>query len=237
MKIKNFNLSNFKRMFLGAKKQRFFINEQLLRESFESCSSMSAENKRIYDTLLDSLKSTGSLPFELTSPEINFLQTNDISVWCDYLIYRYKFKVYPKIKKVSNFPVYLLIEPVSACNLRCKMCFQIDKTFTKKPYMGVMALDFFKKIIDEAAAGGTKAITLASRGEPTMNKNFSDMIKYTNGKFYEVKINTNGTRLTEEHCHAILSSGVTEMCFSIDAEKKELYEKIRVRGKPMEYLR
>ena len=102
MKIKNFNLSNFKRMFLGDKKQRFFISEQLLRQSFKSGSSLPTEDRLIYDILLSSLKTTGSLPFELTSPEINFLQTNDISVWCDYLIYRYKFKVYPKIKKLMK---------------------------------------------------------------------------------------------------------------------------------------
>tara|TARA_R110000824_G_scaffold394629_1_gene594605 strand:- start:104 stop:877 length:774 start_codon:yes stop_codon:yes gene_type:complete len=111
------------------------------------------------------------------------------------------------------------------------MCFQIDKTFTTKPFMGVMNMDLFKKIIDEAQAGGTKAITMASRGEPTLNKNFCEMMEYTKGKFFEVKVNTNGSKLTEEKCHAILSSELSELTFSIDAEKKELYEKIRVNGK------
>ena len=36
------------------------------------------------------------------------------------------------------FTSYLLVEPVSTCNLRCPFCFQSDKSFTKKPYMGVM---------------------------------------------------------------------------------------------------
>ena len=97
--------------------------------------------------------------------------------------------------------------------------------------MGVMSLEMFKKIVDEAVAGGTKAITLASRGEPLMNKDLPDMLEYAKGKFLEIKINTNGTRLTEKLCHDILSAEVNELVFSIDAEEKELYEKIRVRGK------
>ena len=97
--------------------------------------------------------------------------------------------------------------------------------------MGVMKLDLFKKIIDEIIIGGTKAITLASRGEPTLNKDLGEMLKYTKGKFFEVKVNTNGTKMTEKLCHDILSSGVTELVWSIDAPKKDLYEKIRLRGK------
>jgi len=153
-----------------------------------------------------------------------------LNKWCEYLIFRYKVRIYPGLKKVADFPIYILIEPVSACNLRCIMCFQIDKTFTKKQYMGTMKFDFFKKIIDEAVEGGTKAITLASRGEPTLNKNLGKMLEYSKDKFFEVKLNTNATLLTEELCHTILSTGVTELVWSIDAPEKELYEKIRVRG-------
>ena len=35
--------------------------------------------------------------------------------------------------------------------------------------MGVMDWDLFKKVVDEANEIGTGAITLASRGEPTMH--------------------------------------------------------------------
>jgi radical SAM protein with 4Fe4S-binding SPASM domain len=97
--------------------------------------------------------------------------------------------------------------------------------------MGTMSLETFKKVVDEAVAGGTKAITMASRGEPLMHKKLPEMLEYAKGKFLEIKLNTNGTRLTEQLCHDILSAGVNELVFSIDAEEKELYEKIRVRGK------
>ena len=232
MKIKNFNIPDFGRIFLGKKKNNKLVTYELIKKSYaDSKKDMSKEDKQVAEVILNSLKQAGSLPFDISPQEKHFLKNNKLEVWCDYLIFRYKLRVYPSLKKVAKFPVYMLVEPVSACNLRCVMCFQIDKTFTKKPYMGVMSLELFKKVIDEAHAGGTKAITMASRGEPLMNKNFAEMLEYTKGKFFEVKINTNGTRLTEELCHAILSSEVNELVFSIDAEHKELYEKIRVRGK------
>ena len=232
MKIKNFNIPDFGRIFLGKKNSTKIVTHKMFEKSYNLCKHiLSEEDKDVANTISTNLKANGSLPFEITPQERSFLKNNDITVWCDYLIFRYKLRVYPSLKKVAKFPVYLLIEPVSVCNLRCVMCFQIDKTFTKKPFMGVMSLELFKKVVDEAHAGGTRAITLASRGEPLMNRRFAEMLQYTKGKFLEVKINTNATRLTEDLCHAILSSEVNELVFSIDAENKELYEKIRVRGK------
>ena len=156
--------------------------------------------------------------------------------WLDYFLFRYKFRKFPKEKIVSEFPIYVLIEPTSTCNIRCTMCFQIDKSFTRKPFMGVMNLDFYKKIIDECVANGTKAITLASRGEPTLHPKLSEMLEYASGKFLEIKLNTNATRLNEKLIRKILESQVNEVVYSVDESKEEKYEKIRVGGKFNEVL-
>ena len=167
----------------------------------------------------------------LGSQEIQFLNSNKEEIWTEYLIFRYKFMIYPVEKTVSDFPIYVLIEPVSACNLRCTMCFQVDETFSgNSEYMGNMDINLFKKIIDELYEGGTKAITLASRGEPTMHAKFGEMLDYCKGKFFEVKMNTNATRLTDKLIHKILQSGVTDIVFSVDSYKKEEYESIRIGG-------
>ena len=116
------------------------------------------------------------------------------------------------------------------------MCFQIDKSFTRKPFIGVMNLDFYKKIIDECVANGTKAITLASRGEPTLHPKLSEMLEYASGKFLEIKLNTNATRLNEKLIRKILESQVNEVVYSVDESSEEKYEKIRVGGKFNEVL-
>jgi hypothetical protein len=199
--------------------------------------SISTEDWGVINALSLSVAQHGKFPFQWTPQEDAFIKNNDSSKWVDYLIYRFKFKIYPIIKRVSEFPVYLLIEPASACNLRCTMCFQVDKTFTKKPYMGLMDMDLYRRLIDEAVEGGTKAITLASRGEPTLHPRLGEMLEYaSHGKFIDLKLNTNATKLTDELCRAILRSDVNELVFSIDAHEKPVYESIRVRGKFDEVL-
>ena len=147
-----------------------------------------------------------------------------------YILFRYKFYIAGKNKINLGYPPYLLIEPVSACNLRCPFCFQTDKSFTKKPFMGVIDFDFFKKIIDQADKLKTGAITLASRGEPTMHKQFIEMLEYINQKenIFEIKTNTNGTYLTEKMCHAIFKNNVTQVVISSDHYIKEDYERLRL---------
>tara|TARA_A100001515_G_scaffold81178_2_gene64368 strand:- start:25636 stop:26772 length:1137 start_codon:yes stop_codon:yes gene_type:complete len=232
MKIKNFNIPDFGRIFTNDELGDSKLSLELYQKSYDLCKkNMDEEDIEVADLILKCLDENSSLPFDISPQEKSFLESNDLEKWCEYLVFRYKLKKYPEQRKVSKFPCYLLIEPVSACNLRCVMCFQIDKTFTKKPYMGVMPMDLYKKVVDQAVAGGTRAITLASRGEPLMHKQICEMLDYAKGKFFEIKINTNATKMTEEHCHAILSSNVTELVFSIDAERKDLYERIRVRGK------
>ena len=121
------------------------------------------KDQQILKEIINLLVKNGT--FFLSPQEMHFLDSNDKENWAEYLIFRYKMKYFPRKQLVYNFPIYLLIEPVSACNLRCIMCFQIDESFTSNyNFMGNMEIDLFKKIIDEAVEGGTKAITLSSRG-------------------------------------------------------------------------
>ena len=106
----------------------------------------------------------------------------------NHLIFRYKFRNFPLERIVTKFPIYVLIEPVSACNLRCPFCFQVDTDFTRKPYSGIMDMKLFRRVIDECEANGTGAITLASRGEPTLHPKLSEMFEYMSGKFLKLNL-------------------------------------------------
>ena len=147
----------------------------------------------------------------------------------NYLHHRYKFYKANKFHKEYDAPPYLLLEPVSACNLRCPMCFQVDKTFTRKPFMGMMKWELFTRIVDEAEELGVGSITLASRGEPTMHPKYSEMLKYIAKKknIFELKTNTNATFLTEEICHSLFQSGITTVVISADHYEKEKFEQLR----------
>ena len=137
-------------------------------------------DKEFIDFFLKNLK----IKFRLNKHEEIYILHNqkDINKVFNYLVFRNRFRE-SGAKKISfNSPTYLLIEPVSTCNLRCPFCFQTDKSFTKKPFMGVMDFDLFKKIVDEADNLKVGAITLASRGEPTLHKKYKEMIKYVGEK-------------------------------------------------------
>ena len=215
--------------FLSKENQGVVLDDQKLTKLSTSL-SLSQEDSAIVREMCDSFKEKNELPFPLTVQEKSYLRRHDESEWVRYLIYRYKFVLYPKRRIQSQFPIYLLIEPTSVCNLRCVMCFQVDKSFTKQPFMGMMDFDLFKRVVDEAVDGGTGGITLASRGEPTLHRQLPAMLKYLSGKFFEIKLTTNATKLTESLIHDIFQSGVDLVVFSVDAHQKEIYEQIRVRG-------
>lgn len=170
--------------------------------------------------------------FMVNAMEINELKSIEEKNFSRYLLYRYKYRFYAKKKKIGEYPPCLQIEPTSICNFRCVMCYQTDKSFSNKSngFMSNMSLDLYKKLIDEVE-GKVEAITLASRGEPTLNKDFKNMLEYSNGKFLALKINTNASMLNEKLIHSILSTDIQSIVFSADAADKETYEKIRVNGK------
>ena len=92
--------------------------------------------------------------FELSDQEFYWLKKNPTTLWPEYIEYRQRLKLSKLNHIVNQTPVYLLVEPTSVCNLACPMCFQADKTFTQKEFMGMMDIELFKKLIDEAASIG-----------------------------------------------------------------------------------
>jgi radical SAM protein with 4Fe4S-binding SPASM domain len=149
-----------------------------------------------------------------------------------YLFYRYRYDVFPQTKQLDDFPPCLQIEPTSICNYRCVFCYQTDSEFTlpRNGHMGMMDLDLFKRIVDQAE-GACEAVTLASRGEPFLCRDIKKMLAYMQGKFLALKINTNAWYLDEQKAHTILQSGVNTLVFSADAASEPLYSQLRVNGK------
>ena len=87
----------------------------------------------------------------------------------------------------------------------------------------------FKEVVDELE-GNVEGITLASRGEPTVNKDLPLMLAYLSGKFLATKINTNAFLLNEDLAHSILQTDLQTLVFSADAASEPLYSKMRVNG-------
>ena len=126
-----------------------FLAEIISQLKKDKEKKQSYEREEIFGKLIEDLGINKKSPghFFLQENEYNFLTQNKKSFWADYLVFRYKFKIYPSLKKLTSFPTHLIVEPVSYCNLKCPMCFQSDQTFTKKPYMGKIEVSLFKKVV------------------------------------------------------------------------------------------
>ena len=131
--------------------------------------------------------------------------------------------LYDGNKIISEYPPLVQIEPTSICNYRCIFCYQIDPRLTNKKnsHMGIMDLQLFKSLVDELE-GKVEAISLASRGEPTINKMLPEMLNYLDGKFLAVKVNTNASLLDETISRAILDADIQTLVFSADAAVEPL---------------
>lgn len=169
--------------------------------------------------------------FQIKQNVIDEIKTIEDKDLLKYLIHRYRYEIFPQKKILDDYPPYLQIEPSSVCNYRCVFCFMTDNSFNKKSsgHMGHMKLELFKEIIDQIE-GKIEFLSLASRGEPMICPQISEMLEYTVGKFLNLKINTNASLLNEKKIHAILAGGVKTLVISADAADKNLYKKFRVNG-------
>ena len=238
--IKDENFSNARKnsLLLETKSIDEIISDQI-KENFDlKKNELGVKDKEIVLKVIEgynkktSNKSLNKDEFVLAKQEINeFLNLENKNI-LRYIVYRYKYNIHPRLRVLEEYPPNIQIEPTSMCNLRCIMCYQSDKSFSSKSagFMGFMKLDLLKKIIDEIE-GNIEAVTFASRGEPTLHGQLDEFLKYCEGKFLGLKLNTNATLLDEKKINSFLSSDLQTLVLSIDEKNKENYEKIRVNAK------
>jgi len=140
-------------------------------------------------------------------------------------IYR---KIYMRhIKKIYNeypTPVRVNIEATNLCNADCVMCPR--DSHTRK--QNIMSVDLFKKIIDDLSEIKTiKEATLSGFGEPFIDKNILEKIKYCKDKTgWKTMIFTNGIFLDESKMQRLIDSGLDVINFSFNGGTKETFEEV-----------
>ncbi|MEB3238266.1 MAG: radical SAM/SPASM domain-containing protein [Candidatus Sericytochromatia bacterium] len=144
-----------------------------------------------------------------------------------YMVNRFKWHVFPRIRKVADFPDHVDIEISSACDMKCPMCYTITDAFKASVKKGLMDWDLYTKLVDECARNGVYSIRLSLRGEPFVHPRIIDMIRYAKEKgIREVSTLTNGLKLNPEKFTQALEAGLDWLTISFDG-LGETYEKIR----------
>lgn len=127
-------------------------------------------------------------------------------------------------------PLVLFIDPSDECCLKCSFCPTGDNDLMIKAHRPLIQMDFnlYKSIIDSLQQFKTnvKVLRLYSHGEPLMNKNFSNMVKYAkaSGKVDSVDTTTNGLMLHPKRNLEIIESGIDRINISINGVSKEQYK-------------
>jgi radical SAM protein with 4Fe4S-binding SPASM domain len=125
-------------------------------------------------------------------------------------------------------PFSISIEPTTSCNLRCPECPSGLRAFTRP--IGMLEKNFFKKTIDELQ-NRLSYLIFYFQGEPYLNPDFLEMVKYASQKKIYTATSTNAHYLTSENAKRTIESGLDRLIISIDGTTQDVYQQYRVGGK------
>jgi radical SAM protein with 4Fe4S-binding SPASM domain len=126
-----------------------------------------------------------------------------------------------------GMPISISIEPTTSCNLRCPECPSGLRSFSRPT--GMLDKTFFEKTIDELSSH-LLYLTFYFQGEPYLNPEFLDMVKYASGKNIYTATSTNAHYLDDANARRTIESGLDRLIISIDGTTQETYEQYRIGG-------
>jgi radical SAM protein with 4Fe4S-binding SPASM domain len=126
-----------------------------------------------------------------------------------------------------GYPVSISFEPTTSCNLRCPECPSGLRAFTRPT--GMLQKDFFRQTIDEIHRELLYLI-FYFQGEPYLNPDFLEMVKYASQKKIYTATSTNAHYLNDENAKRTVESGLDRLIISIDGTTQDVYAQYRVGG-------
>jgi radical SAM protein with 4Fe4S-binding SPASM domain len=129
-----------------------------------------------------------------------------------------------------GFPYILQIEPTNFCNLSCTVCPAAANKRDLNRDRRHLRLDEFKKIVDDMQ-DYLLFLVLWEWGEPFLNPELPEMIRYATEKGIKTVTSTNAHFLYDTaYLERILTSGLTTLIIAIDSLKNDSYEFYRRGG-------
>ena len=104
-------------------------------------------------------------------------------------------------------PTTLQIEPTRRCNLNCKICIRPNLN----ELTALLSLEDFGKVLDSS---NLRHVALHGWGEPLLNPELFQMVKYAESKGVSTELTTNAT-LLETNIESILASGLSSIVFGL----------------------
>jgi MoaA/NifB/PqqE/SkfB family radical SAM enzyme len=131
--------------------------------------------------------------------------------------------------KVYGYPKSIHIEVTNICNLKCPLCPTGLGTLNRPK--GFMTLAQFIKIISEVNKY-IICVDIAGYGEPFLNKEIYEIIKYASDHGISVNVYSNGILIdANDKVKRLINSGLRTLTLSLDGSTQKTYEKYRVGGR------
>ena len=127
-----------------------------------------------------------------------------------------------------GYPISISFEPTTSCNLRCPECPSGLRAFTRPT--GMLQKDFFTTTIDQLHKDLLYLI-FYFQGEPYLNPEFLEMVKYASQKGIYTATSTNAHYLNDTNARKTVESGLDRLIISIDGTTQDVYQQYRVGGK------
>lgn len=127
-----------------------------------------------------------------------------------------------------GLPMTISFEPTTACNLRCPECPSGLRSFSRPT--GNLKKDFFRNTVKEMYDHLTYLI-FYFQGEPYINPDFLEMVKFASDNNIYTITSTNGHFLNDENARKTIESGLDRLIISVDGTTQEVYEQYRKEGK------
>ena len=118
-------------------------------------------------------------------------------------------------------PVSIHLDLTSACNHRCPFCCDMDMLNSGNQ----LCINETKRMTDLLCERGLKSVIVMGGGEPTLHKDFEDIIVYLKSKGLQLGIVTNGTKMDKVISIAdSLTDPYDFVRLSLDAGTQETFE-------------
>jgi len=114
----------------------------------------------------------------------------------------------------------LVIKPTLACTANCPTCSLrrlLHAGVRKEPALG---LDDWRQVLEDAVALGARQLTI-SGGEPTLYGHLAELVGAGTRLGLRVRVNSNGSLITEAYARSLLDAGLDAMCISLYASNPE----------------
>jgi MoaA/NifB/PqqE/SkfB family radical SAM enzyme len=131
-------------------------------------------------------------------------------------------------EKAKRFPLMVILDVCNVCNLECIHCPHVTLKKEASYQPTFLRWEWFDKIAREVGSHPGTLLRYASDGESLLHPRFIDMVEHANRLGVKPQnLTTNGLLLDEKKSRVLLKAGIDVIDISIDAFRKETYEKIR----------